>query len=126
MKNLQLALIRKWFDMTKAKIKPEDYRSITPYWCSRLLLFNGENKSQKWWKDEFFDEENPISEAKENIQLFCTFKKFSYNIMTLGYPSSSDTSRILRLKHAGIEIRTGNHDWGAEPGKIYFVIKHAE
>lgn len=24
----------------------------------------------------------------------------------------------------GIEIRTGNPEWGAEPNKVYFVIKH--
>ena len=44
--------------------------------------------------------------------------------MTSGYPASSDGERILHLKHAGIEIREGNPDWGAEPDKLYFVIKH--
>ena len=44
--------------------------------------------------------------------------------MTLGYPRSDDTERILKFKHDGIEIRTGNPDWGAENGKLYFVIKH--
>lgn len=54
------------------------------------------------------------------------FKKFYTNTMTLGYPKSGDTERILKLEHAGIEIRTGNPEWGAEPGKLYFVIKHGE
>jgi len=44
--------------------------------------------------------------------------------MTLGYPKSGDTERILKYEHAGIEIRIGNTDWGAEPDKLYFVIKH--
>ena len=44
--------------------------------------------------------------------------------MTLGYPKTGDNERILKLEHKGIEIRTGNPDWGAEPNKIYFVIKH--
>ena len=51
-------------------------------------------------------------------------KKFDCNIMTLGYPKSTDTKRILRLDHKGIEIRTGNPEWGAEPNKLYFVIMH--
>jgi len=46
--------------------------------------------------------------------------------MTLGYPKSNDTERILKLEHKGIEIRTGNPDWGAEPDKLYFVIKHGK
>lgn len=97
--NLQASLKSKWFEMTKAKIKTEDYREITKYWIKRLL-----------------SEYNPDG----------TFvaKKFEYNIMTLGYPKSGDTERILKLEHKGIEIRTGNPDWGAEPNKLYFVIKH--
>lgn len=46
--------------------------------------------------------------------------------MTKGYPKSGDTERILKLEHAGIEVRTGNPEWGAEPDKLYFVIKHGE
>ena len=46
--------------------------------------------------------------------------------MTLGYPSNNDVTRIKKYAHAGIEIRTGNPDWGAEPDKLYFVIKHGE
>ena len=46
--------------------------------------------------------------------------------MTLGYPKSNDTERILKLEHKGIEIREGKPEWGAEPGKKYFVIKHGQ
>jgi len=53
--NLQLSLITKYFDQTKQLIKPEDYRKITTYWCSRLLLQNGKKQSQKFWKDCFYD-----------------------------------------------------------------------
>ena len=57
---------------------------------------------------------------------YLTFKKFDSNTMTLGYPKSTDSDRILKLEHKGIEIRTGNHEWGAEEGKLYFVIKHGK
>ena len=46
--------------------------------------------------------------------------------MTLSYPKSGDKDRIIKFKHDGIEIRTGNPEWGAEPNKLYFVIKHGE
>ena len=49
---------------------------------------------------------------------------FTQNTMTLGYPKKTDKDRILILEHKGIEIREGNPIWGAELGKMYFVIKH--
>jgi len=120
MKNLQLSLIRKWFEMTKLLIKPEDYRDTTPYWYSRLCLYRGVHKSRKWWKEYF--ECNFSSDQEARI----SFKHFEINIMTLGYPKSGDTERIIQFEHAGIEIRTGNPELGAEPGKLYFVIKHGK
>ena len=105
MKNLQLSLKTKWFEMTKTGIKTEDYREINEYWKSRLTDQKANwNRPQSQWK----------------------FKQFDSNIMTLGYPKSTDTERILKLEHAGIEIRTGNPEWGAEPNKLYFVIKHGK
>lgn len=35
--NLQLSLKTKWFEMTKAGIKTEDYREINEYWTKRLF-----------------------------------------------------------------------------------------
>jgi len=105
--------------MTKPEIKKEDYREITPYWCSRLLLYNGESMPQSFW--EVYLEMNDCA-----IKDDCKFKQFTHNILTLGYPSANDTERILKLEHKGIEIRTGNPEWGAEPNKLYFVIKHGD
>ena len=129
MSNLQTSLITKWFEMTKEGIKKEDYREITPYWCNRLLLYKGSKKPQLFWENKFYAVKNCDIEKfiykYQNIGII-SFCKFEFNIMTLGYPKTTDTSKILKLKHEGIEIRTGNPDWGAEPGKIYFVIKHGE
>lgn len=116
MKNLRASLKTKWFEMTKSRIKKEDYREITPYWISRLI-----EKEFAWGCKTIEDIQNAIYACPNGV-----FKKFSNNIMTLGYPKSGDTERIIKYKHAGIEIRTGNPDWGAEPNKIYFVIKHGE
>lgn len=43
-------------------------------------------------------------------------------VFTLGYPKKDDMSRRLVFKNPRIQIRTGKPEWGAEPGKIYFVI----
>ena len=125
--NLQLSLKKKWFEMTKSGIKTEDYREINEYWCKRLLykievpwggymnamkdVLSGDH-SAKGWKE--FTGNAPM------------FREFEHNTMTLGYPSKYDQERILKLEHKGIEIREGNPEWGAEPGKLYFVIKHGK
>ena len=46
--------------------------------------------------------------------------------MTLGYPSNFDKERIITFEHKGIEIGYGKEELGAEPNKLYFIIKHGE
>lgn len=128
-KNLQMSLKRKWFEMTKAGIKPEDYRDINDYWCRRLLYIEEYMEHGIW--NEMIEDLSNTNRRHENINecmkfFDVKFKQFDYNIMTLGYPSKDDHDRILKLPHTGIEIRTGNPDWGAKPGKLYFVIKHGK
>ena len=106
--SLRLPLKKHWFEMTKSGVKTEDYRVINNYWCSRLLS-----------NLEYITDYEGIQSVGGPI-----FKMFKYNILTLGYPASGDTDRIIVLEHKGIEIRTGNPDWGAELNKLYFVIKH--
>lgn len=112
--NLQLSLKTKWFEMTKAGIKTEDYREINDYWVTRLL-----NKLPKNTYHAYVTEE-----AIKKAVAVRGFRKFDTNTMTLGYPKSTDTERILKLEHKGIEIGYGNPEWGAEPNKLYFIIKH--
>ena len=97
MKTLTLSLKKKWFDMIKAGVKKEEYRAITPYWIKRLL-------------------ENP--EDKERAK----FKSFDRLVFTLGYPKADETERRLSFKNPRIRVGTGRPEWGAEPGKQYFVI----
>lgn len=115
--------------MTNKLIKKEDYRIITPYWCNRFLLHKGKIKSKKIWENEIF---TIVNDTPSGHLLFLikrgvvTFKNFTTNTMTLGYPKGTDTERIIKFEHAGIEIKTGNPEWGAEPNKLYFVIKHGK
>ena len=129
MKSIRLSLKRKWFEMTNAKIKTEDYREINDYWGRRLLEVDEETE---WgiWRELLEDLANPNRKHEDVYQCLSffgsRFKKFELNIMTLGYPKSEDNERVLKLEHKGIEIRTGNPEWGAEPNRLYFVIKHGE
>lgn len=121
-KTLMLSLKKQWFEMTKSGIKIEDYREINIYWLKIFML---------GVFDEEIDDiikEMRLGRSFENIRkdYLCSFKEFAQNTITLGYPKQGDTERILKLEHKGIEIRTGNPEWGAEPGKLYFVIKHGK
>ena len=121
---LRLSLKTKWFEMTKAGIKTEDYREITPYWVSRLTKCEIDpivaakelNEGAIYFKPEW--------DLTAHLPMHCYPKKFDYNLMTLGYPKNGDIEKIIRLEHKGIVIRTGNPEWGAEPNKLYFVIMH--
>lgn len=129
MSNLQLSLIEKWFRMTEEEIKLADYREITPHFCNKFLLQNGKTLPKEWWRK--YLEAFKISELKNAIETGdklhrITIKPFFNNIMTLGYPKATDTERILKLEHKGIEIGTGNPEWGAEEGKTYFIINHGK
>ena len=120
MANLQLSLKRNWFEMTKSGVKAEDYREINHYWIKRLMTKKYNNIYQN--EQEAID--GIIKHIDPNYLVKNHSKKFDSNIMTLGYPKSTDTERILRLEHKGIEIGYGKPEWGAEPNKLYFVIKH--
>ncbi len=116
--NLQLSLREKWFRMTKAGIKTEDYREINSYWIKRLT------SDFSWDMNKYPLKLNEHKEVLNNGSM--KPKDFICNIMTLGYPKSTDTERILKLEHKGIEIGFGKPEWGAEPNKLYFIIKHGE
>jgi len=129
--NLQLSLKKKWFEMTKAGIKTEDYREITHYWITRLVDWSNypketPNDCKNIAEDILFDFNNGHDFIEILKSYYSYLKPFTTNTMTLGYPKSGDTERILKLEHKGIEIREGNPEWGAEPGKKYFIIKHGK
>ena len=115
--NLQLSLITKWFELSEPDQKTEDYRSITPYWYAQLCLYDGKKRSKMFW--EFFSINNGDTSK-------ISFVKFTTNTLTKGYPPKEDMSRKKVYEHKGIEIRKGREEWGAEPGKLYFVIKHGK
>lgn len=122
--SIQMTLTKQWFEMTRSGEKKEDYREITPYWATRFL---GKNQAA-WAKyleqaDSFRAPYYFANQSRINYALEC-LKFFDTNIMTLGYPKKDNHQRILKLNHKGVEIRTGNPEWGAKKGKIYFVLMH--
>ena len=95
MKTLTLSLKKQWFDKIKSGEKKEEYRERKDYWFNR-----------------FFHSMNPDG----------TSCKYDRLVFTLGYPKATDTERRLVFRNPKIRVGEGKPEWGAEPGKKYFVI----
>jgi len=94
---LTLPIKKKWFDMIKSGEKKEEYREIKPYWFTRFINNIG----------GFYDENLVIHLAKGRV------------IFQNGYQKSAP--KIM----CKVDITTGygKEEWGAEPNKLYYVLK---
>jgi hypothetical protein len=100
MRVLHLTLKKKWFDMVGPD-KPEEYRDLTMFWAKRFC-------------DGF--------PGTFGIDMNCqSFKEWDQVLFANGGHFGNVPKKLFEFK--GIEIREGNPQWGAEPGKKYFVIK---
>ncbi len=121
MATLKLPLKRKWFDMIKAGEKLEEYRETSAYWTSRLLKYSlGEicvAATKSPYSMTHFE-----NFVKRHVNNGDWVKSFDTLVFTLGYPKADDTERRLVFKNPRIRIGTGKPEWGAVPGKLYFVI----
>jgi hypothetical protein len=116
MKTLHLNLIKKWFDLIYKRIKPEEYRDITPYFCQKFLLYCGESKERLFWQI-FSDVESILAGIRLDV---ITFKQISSITFSNGYSKTRPQFKI-RLKN--IKIDEGKEEWGAGPNKEYFVLQ---
>lgn len=123
MKILHLTLKRKWFTMILHGEKREEYRELTEYWASRILykipLPLGGYMSA--WSD--IKNGHKGEEWKKRTGNAPVFEKFDIVRFRNGYQKDSPT---FDIEFKGIEIKTGNPEWGAVPGMEYFVIKLGE
>lgn len=108
MKTLTLPLKRKWFNMIKRGKKLEEYRECKDYWIDRFARLCGQY-------EYFFGPKGREMKMAGNL-------KCDKLVFTLGYPKANDKRRRLEFKNPKIRIGTGNPKWGAEKGKIYFII----
>lgn len=104
---ITLPLRRQWFDLIKSGVKLEEYREVKETYIKRFCT--EQNKDCPWL--------NPVGSIT-----FIIRNDFDTLVFTLGYPKKTDTERRLVFKNPKIEVRTGKPEWGAVPGKNYFVI----
>lgn len=119
---LHYTLKKVWFDMTQAKIKREEYRDITLYWAARLLYkievpWGG---SLTAWKD-IIEGDSEFKGWKAFTGGAPVFREFTEAFMRNGYAKDAPahTEQI-----ESISIGEGREEWGAVPGKKYFVIRY--
>ena len=90
---LTLHLKKPWFDLIKRGVKIEEYREINDYWMKRLIV---------------------------GAEQFRIFDEVHFAV---AYPPKKDKEKWIRIKGPiKIWVGLGRTDWGAEPGKDYFVI----
>lgn len=100
---LTLPIKKKWFDMILSGEKQEEYREIKSYWTKRLLK-----------TDIDFDIEKLKKQLRKNDS--CIYKTV---IFRNGYSSNSPSIQC----RVAISIGFGKEKWGAEPNKLYYVLK---
>lgn len=101
---LVLPIKKKWFDMIRSGQKKEEYREIKPYWASR-----------------FFDSHIKSGMGLEYI-LNSNEEIYRYIILRNGYSKNSPQIRCYCHIHRG----QGKEEWGAEPGKEYYILEILE
>lgn len=95
---LILPIKKKWYDMILSGEKKEEYREIKPYYDSRFRNAFGLNTGHSAW-------DHP------------------YPVMFRNGYSSKSPSFVAEIT---LSIGKGKPEWGAEPGKEYYVLKILE
>lgn len=121
---ISLNLYAKYFLMIYYREKPFEYRQITPYWCTRLLLVEGEKKSTSWWKDYFSSWKGlAVNQLQKDYKRgYITRVPFQTITFDNGY-GALDNRPIFEIEYLDLEINFGISELGAKEGEIYLVLK---
>ena len=92
---LTLPIKKKWLDMILSGEKKEEYREIKPYWTTRFA--------------KAFEFENGVPTGNGTQEI----------ILRNGYGADVPCVKVL----CSLQVKTGNPEWGAELGVLYYVLK---
>jgi len=126
MSTLHLNLVRIWFNMIFWGDKREEYREITPYFCSKFLLVNGDHWTRKEWLEcpWFTFDNNKLYEVGLLKRLLSdgdvSVKEF--DSVTFSNGMTPPVPRF-EIEFFGIEVGEGVKKWGAVKGERYLIIK---
>lgn len=104
---LILPIKKKWFDMILSGEKLEEYREIKPYYETRFMnLFGYTTCNGQYMKRTDIG----LSKYSEEKWELIRFRN--------GYRESSPSF----IAKCTLSVSTGKEEWGAKPGKEYFVL----
>src|SRR5699024_2640364 len=109
-KILVLPIKRKWFDMIRKGIKLEKYRERKPYYETRRINAYG----RVMVRNQVVHGENVPAEIRTEWP--------APVILRNGYSRKSPEI----MCYCNLSIGEGKEEWGAEPGKKYFVLSIEE
>ncbi len=116
MDTLKLVLKRYYFDMITKGNKREEYREITPYWAARLSLISKTGAGR--------DLEGPqLVNLMREYSATYMLKWWNRVTFYMGYAKSRPQATYAV---EAITVGMGRPEWGAVPGKEYFIIKFRE
>lgn len=101
-----LPIKKKWFEMILAGEKTEEYREIKPYYDTRF----GNLFGSIWVGSELLQGEAVPEEIRKEPEQEICFRN--------GY---SGTSPVITCR-CTLSVGTGRPEWGAEPGKLYYIL----
>ena len=113
MKTLTLSLKKQWFDMIKSGEKKEEYREIKDHYFHTLYNYAEMQKFFGIPPQPYYFDRPQVFHTKQ-------FQKH-FDLLTLRNGYRADSPKVT-FKNPRIRIGTGRPEWGAEPGKNYFVI----
>ena len=123
MRALQLVLKKKWFDMIASGEKREEYREIKPHWMKHFMRCYSKEKCLAGECGEIIQGKTwPCYAGIHNkyCNKFCGWDNVTF------YHGYATDRPSMTFSVDRIDVGTGNPEWGAEPGKKYFVIKLKE
>jgi len=100
---LTLPIKKKWFDMIKSGEKKEEYREIKPYYTTRFT------------RNLPTLDYTIIGTHSKGKTLLSSFPIILRN----GYSKNSPSIKC----NVVLEVNYGVEEWGAEPNKLYYVLK---
>lgn len=103
---LTLPIKEKWFNMILSGEKKEEYREIKPYYTSRFMNVCGIKRRSNTTEMLF----------RGLLTIYTTYQR---EVMFRNGYSKSSQSFTARVS---ISIGTGREEWGAEPGKEYYIL----
>lgn len=120
--DLKLVLQRRWF-CKHLEDKGEEYREITPYWANRLLTYDNEIKSSKWWFWYFHDRKMSYRlRIKRGIKIgLIKFREYDNAIFSNGMKPIEILPRFEKPVNS-MKIGIGKAEWGAPEREVFIIL----